>query len=59
MGEFLKITDLLNDALNTKKTYDDESVSKLDISLTYKVFVLLLSVYKLTTYHCYYTRQMN
>lgn len=40
VGELLKITDLLNDVLKTKTAHEDESVSKLDTSLTYKVFCI-------------------
>ncbi|XP_060870746.1 clusterin-associated protein 1 [Metopolophium dirhodum] len=36
VGELLKITELLNDALNTKQTYEDEGFTKLEINLTYK-----------------------
>lgn len=37
VSELLKITDVLNDALNTNKTNESEGFSKLDTSLTYKV----------------------
>jgi len=40
VGELLKITDLLNDALNTKQVYEDESFAKLETNLTYKVLSL-------------------
>lgn len=40
VGELLKITDLLNNALDAKKTtYDEEIFSKLDTDLTRKVFI--------------------
>lgn len=38
VGELLKITDLLNDALNKKQTYENEGFNKLETNLTYKVF---------------------
>jgi len=41
VGELLKITDVLNDALNTKTTLYDEEFMKFDNSLTYKVFYIL------------------
>lgn len=40
VSELLKVTDLLNDALNINKTYEDEGFSKLDTNLTYKVFYI-------------------
>lgn len=40
VGELLKITNLLNDALNTNQTFEDEGFSKLDANLTYKVSIL-------------------
>lgn len=45
IGELLKITDLLSDALNIKKTYEDESFLKLDTNLTYKVGIFILIFY--------------
>lgn len=38
VDELLKITYLLNNELNSKKTYEDEGFSKLDTNLTYKVY---------------------
>lgn len=38
VGELLKVTDLLNDVLNTNNTYENEGFSKLDTNLTNKVF---------------------
>lgn len=37
VDELLKITYLLNNELNSKKTYEDEGFSNLDTNLTYKV----------------------